>query len=538
MRIAIVHFHLQTGGVTRVIQHACAALAAAGHSVVVLSGEPAQQPGSLAARIEVIPALGYEERRPPLGARALQQAMEQAAKRAFGAAPDLWHVHNHCLGKNLALPDALRGLAEAGHRLLLQPHDFAEDGRPALYRRMLETIGAQDGAGLSAHLYPVAPQIHYATLNLRDHGFFAAAGVPRAQLHRLPNAVSFAGEQDSRSSRELSGTARLDPGLELSRQPDDERRRELSDALKHQRNSSRTGSDGLGRSASTGRADTDHRRWLYPTRAIRRKNLGELLLWAALADPGNRFATTQAPQNPLEQPIYQRWAALAQELALPVDLELGAGNRDFGALLASSHALTTTSVAEGFGLAFLEPWLIGRPLAGRDLPEITADFSADGLDLSGLYQRLPVPLDWLDAAALRQRLDQALAAAANAYGRVREADDLERAWRAAADEEGRVDFGRLDEDAQTQVLRHVRADPSAGSALDATSPPLAAEAELIERNQAVVEREYLIDGYRRRLEAIYETLLNAPTAPLRDQADGRALIARFQAPERLHLLRT
>ena len=38
---------------------------------------------------------------------------------------------------------------------------------------------------------------------------------------------------------------------------------------------------------------------------------------------------------------------------------------DFAALLASAHALVTTSVAEGFGLAFLEPWLMGRPLAGR-----------------------------------------------------------------------------------------------------------------------------------------------------------------------------
>ncbi|MBK1619465.1 hypothetical protein CKO42_13660 [Lamprobacter modestohalophilus] len=494
MRIAIVHFHLQTGGVTRVIQHACAALASAGHSVVVLSGEPPQQPGSLAARVEVVSALGYEERRQPLGASALQQAMEQAAARALGGPPDLWHIHNHCLGKNLALPEALRRLAEAGHRLLLQPHDFAEDGRPALYRRMLETIGAQDGAGLSAHLYPVAPQIHYATLNERDHGFLAAAGVPSTQLHRLPNAVSFAGEQDSRASRPPSSQQTA--------------------------------------------ARSDHRRWLYPTRAIRRKNLGELLLWAALADPEDRFATTQAPQNPLEQPIYQRWVALAQALALPVDLALGAGNSDFGALLASSHALMTTSVAEGFGLAFLEPWLIGRPLAGRDLPEITADFRADGLDLSGLYQRLPVPLDWLDAAALRRRLDQALAAAASAYSREREADDLERTWRAAVDEEGRVDFGRLDEDAQTQVLRHVRADPAAGSALDATSPPLTADAELIARNQAVVEREYLIDGYRHRLEAIYQSLLNAPATPLRDQADGQALIARFQAPERLHLLRT
>ncbi|WP_462320857.1 glycosyltransferase [Halochromatium sp.] len=524
MHIAIVHFHLQTGGVTRVIQHACSVLAAAGHSVVVLSGEPAQQPESLRARIEVIPALGYEEHRQPLAPRALQQAMEQAAKRALGTSPDVWHVHNHCLGKNLALPGAVRGLAKAGHRLLLQPHDFAEDGRPALYRRMLETISAQDGARLSAQLYPLAPQIHYATLNARDHRFLAAAGIPDGQRHRLPNAVFFAAEP---SSSPLSGR-RSDV---MSEHHDKDR------AENEHRDQGRGASRHPTQHAGPV-VDTNHRRWLYPTRAIRRKNLGELLLWAALAGPEDRFATTQAPQNPIEQPIYQRWARLTQELDLPVDLELGARTADFAALLASSHALMTTSVAEGFGLAFLEPWLIGRPLAGRDLPEITADFSADGLDLSGLYQRLPVPLDWIDATALRQRLDQALAAAAGAYGRERETDDLERAWRAAVDEEGRVDFGRLDEDAQTQVLRHVRTDPAAGSALDATSPPLAANAELIARNQTVVEHEYLIDGYRRRLEAIYETLLNAPTTPLRDQADGQTLIGRFQAPERLHLLRT
>ena len=372
MRIAIVHFHLQTGGVTRVIQHACTALAAAGHRVLVLSGEPPQHADAFAGQVEVIRALGYEERREPLGADALRQAMEQAARRALAGAPDLWHVHNHCLGKNLALPGAILGLAEAGHRLLLQPHDFAEDGRPALYRRMLATLGDQDGAALSRQLYPLAPQVHYAALNARDHRFLAAAGVPDQQLHRLPNAVSLAVEPKAQASRDR----RLCPTT-----------------------------SGL-----------DHRRWLYPTRAIRRKNLGELLLWAALAGPEERFATTLAPLNPHEQPIYRRWAALAQELDLPVDLELGARGHDFSALLASSHAMITTSITEGFGLAFLEPWLVGRPLAGRDLPEITADFRADGLDLNGLYQRLPVPLDWLHAPALRQRLDAALAATASAYG--------------------------------------------------------------------------------------------------------------------------
>ncbi|NBC48058.1 MAG: glycosyltransferase [Gammaproteobacteria bacterium] len=494
MRIAIVHFHLQTGGVTRVIEHACRALALGGHEVVVLSGELPQQPQGFPARVKLVPALGYEERREPLGPSALRDKMTQAAAEALGATPDLWHVHNHCLGKNLALPGALFQLAESGQRLLLQPHDFAEDGRPALYRRMLETLSAQDSAALSARLYPLAPQIHYATLNARDLGFLGAAGIPAQQLHELPNAVALA-------SPAASGSPTDSP----------------------------KGSPAL---------PARSRLWLYPTRAIRRKNLGELLFWAAVAGTEDRFGATQAPQNPLEQPPYQRWVALAEELALPVDFELGARTADFGALLASSHALITTSVGEGFGLAFLEPWLIDRPLAGRELPEITSDFTADGIDLSGLYRRLPVPLDWLDAEALRRRLDQALAITADAYRRPRDRDDLDRAWGAATDGAGRIDLGRLDEEAQAQVLRRVRADPSAPSALDATSPPLADDPDVIARNRALVEHHYLLEGYRHRLEAIYQSLLAAPSTAIGDQADGEALITQFQAPERLWLLRT
>ena len=42
MRIAIVHYHLQTGGVTRIIQHAQRVLGERGVTLAVLSGEPPQ----------------------------------------------------------------------------------------------------------------------------------------------------------------------------------------------------------------------------------------------------------------------------------------------------------------------------------------------------------------------------------------------------------------------------------------------------------------------------------------------------------------
>lgn len=483
MHIVISHFHLQTGGVTRVIEHAAQALNTAGHQVLVIAGEPPQQGLLKGVAFTRIPALAYEERRPAAGPAELANALVQAAREHFGNPPDLWHFHNHCLGKNLALPGALIALAKQGQRLLLQPHDFAEDGRPALYARMRERLPG-GASGLSALLYPLAGHLHYAVLNDRDRRFLAAAGVPAEQLHVLPNAGS------------------LPAQIEQSDGP-----------------------------------FPDRRLWLYPTRAIRRKNLGEILLWSTLADERDLFATTQAPQNPAERLRYQRWVELTAQLGLPVEFELGDRVGDFPTLLASAEAMISTSVAEGFGLAFLEPWLVGRPLVGRDLPEITRDFAAGGLDLGGLYERLDVPLDWLDQYRLRRIMQQALTNVMAAYGREETPTDLERLWNSAV-REGRIDFGRLDESAQEEVIRHLVANPRDRASLRPARLADALAPELVARNRSVAEQDYSIAGYGRRLGSIYQSLLDAPIDSKLCSADGPALLDQFLAPERLFLLRT
>jgi hypothetical protein len=494
MDLVIVHYHLQTGGVTRVIQQAVRALSSLGHRVLVLSGEPPQQPIDGAAAVAVLPGLRYEERRPRQTPDKLAASMLAAAREHLGTLPDLWHVHNHCLGKNLALPGALVRLTRHEQRLLLQPHDFAEDGRPALYQRLRGRLADGDVGRLSALLYPLAPQIHYAALNARDRRFLAAAGIGDDNLHLLPNAVSVPGpEKEATSARPApNGCTDISRGERL---------------------------------------------WLYPTRAIRRKNLGEFLLWAAAAEPGDRFAATQAPQNPQEQPRYRRWARLAAELALPVELGLGERVADFGPLLACSHALVTTSVGEGFGLAFLEPWLGARPLAGRDLPEITADFRANGIDLSGLYRTLRVPLEWIDAARLRGAFVAALSAQTTAYGRGLPPDALDRAWAAATDADS-IDMGRLDEPAQEAVIRHVHADPAARRVLQPAALAPADDPGLIRTNAHAVRDQYGLAVYGRRLSQIYAAITGAGLSARLEAADGDRLLDEFLAPERLTLLRT
>ena len=479
MRIAFVHYHLHPGGVTRILQSTLAALAPHGVEAVILSGEAATQDWPVP--VVVVDALGYEERRPACTSAELALRLKTAAREALGAAPDLWHVHNHTLGKNLALPAALRQLAKEGQHLLLQLHDFPEDGRPTLYRRQLDALADGDAGRLSELLYPAAAHIHYATINGRDHATMTAAGTGE-QLHTLPNPVT------------------------ISTQPGNPQ-------------------------------DSASRLWLYPTRAIRRKNLGELLLWATLAEPGDRYAATRAPQNPQEQPIYQRWVGLATELDLPIEFDLASRpGADFDALLRSAHALVTTSVAEGFGMAFLEPWLAGRPVCGRDLPEITSEFTEVGIRLDTLYPRLGVPSDWIDPDQLRQRVDEALQRVMGAYGRQPTSDATDRTLAAWTDVDG-IDFGRLDEDLQETIVRRLAASPSDRAALHPAQLQVPTDAGTITANRSTIEQHYGLSQYGERLMQVYQQLLAAPTEALQ-ALDGDTVLDAFIAPERLYLLRS
>ncbi|HEX7261446.1 MAG TPA: hypothetical protein VF258_06490, partial [Luteolibacter sp.] len=124
MRVAIVHYHLDPGGVTRVIEAASRALGAAGieHVILVGGGDEARMPEEFPVRR--IAGLGYLTAPGDLTAEKLADTMIATATEALGGAPDVWHFHNHSLGKNRLLPDVVARLADAGERLVLQIHDL------------------------------------------------------------------------------------------------------------------------------------------------------------------------------------------------------------------------------------------------------------------------------------------------------------------------------------------------------------------------------------------------------------------------------
>ena len=469
LRVAVVHPHLRPGGVTQVIETSLRALADHSVRVAVLSGSPAR-PG-FPAPVGLVAGLDYLDA-PATHPEALADALEQQAAAALGAPPDLWHVHNPVVGRHPVFALAVAALVRRGHRLLLHVHDFSEDGRPANYAALRE-------AGALPTLYPDVSHVHYALLTRHDRGILMDAGLPDDRLHVLPNAV----ETDL-----AAPTANPEDGPPLL---------------------------------------------LYPTRAIRRKNIGEMLLWAARMGGDARWAVTLAPTNPSDLEPYRKWKALAAELALPVEFEAGLRSPDaYATLLARSTAVVTTSVAEGFGLAYLEAATRRRPLLGRDLPAVTGDLTRDGLRFPGLYARCGVPVEWFGAERIRNALFTGWAEVLDAYDRLPAPDDESRLMNAAitGDE---VDMGRLDESMQREAVRSALSYKGGHSLLTA----LPAAAEVVPDNLVRIREHYGLERYGARLMALYRAVADAPTGGPA-WADPARVLDAFLDPARFTLLRT
>lgn len=518
MNLAILHFHLNRGGVAQAIWNHLLALhglqnGLPGALLLVHGGRRQGFPTNWAECFSkfkiaesVIPGLDYDEGVAD-GPRPNELAEEIGlALQRFGCSPEdtLLHVHNHGLGKNLSLPGALKQLAVMGYGLLLQVHDFVEDFRPANYRRMQVAFAARNPQHLSEILYPQSPHIHYAVLNGRDLAILLNAGVHSSRLHLLPNAVLPLYEHVARNSAREQLAQRFGVGCQ-------------------------------------------ERYVLSPVRGIRRKNLGEVLLWSAAAPPETAFGLTLPPLNPAEQTRYAFWKSLAQQLNLRCLFEVGG---DSGLVLAENFAacdrILTTSVAEGFGFAFLEPNLAGRVVIGRDLPEITADFVAEGLTFGWLRERMQIPKVWIDRDWLQEGYAQSFNSTLQAYGRTPLNCSELRAGIDAKVQEDCFDFAALTVDLQASVLRRVAGNRYDKEVLLEKNPWITesicsdndvSQCEVI-RNDNIIRQSYSLSQSGARLASIYHQITKVDRIMSNDRLKyGDRMVSDFVNLNRFHPVR-
>lgn len=486
MKIAIVHYHLGPGGVSQVIASTSRILDAAGLRHVILIGN-GPEPITTGLPIRVVPGLGYTAYNPAdCGtADSLLAALRAAAMDELGSAPDIWHFHNHSLGKNRCLPRIISSLAEDQERIVLQIHDLAEDGRPANH----SLISSYDG------LYPFGERIHYAFLNSRDYGIFLGAGLPDSSASLIVNPI----ETISSPGPPPSGSPLV----------------------------------------------------FAPIRAIRRKNIGELVLLSALAPEDTTFAISRAPIDPESKALHDTWKRFAESERLPIHFDVvdrlspgGGAAAHFQSWVEHSTHWATTSISEGFGLTFLDAIAHCKPLIGRSIPYITADHRSHQLKTGDLYEHLQIPADWIDLTILKDHLVTTLERTYRYYQRPLTREVCEATFELLV-HEGWLDFGNLPEPLQQGAIertlepggRRIPRVITCGVEENAREWLLRALANREPKAMPAQLSSWSPSLASEKLQRIYQTLLAAPAGKT-DFIDPHQILAEFLTPTSFHFLKS
>lgn len=362
-KIDIIHYHLKPGGVTKIIQSQIESLQKQGDCEIrLLCGECREPETYQKMGVELIidEALNYadfKEKDENVISQNILKVKEAAQK--YLQKERIVHFHNLNLGKNPYWMIAINELVEQGFLVVNHTHDFSEDRKENqdFINRIIEKHARLD---VKQVMYPGADNYHIATLTRHDYERVKQNGISEKQIHYLPNPISRE-EVISASSNETRDQVYADLGLDNNK--------------------------GL---------------VTYPVRGIRRKNIGEFILLAHMFSTSANFVITLPPENPAEKKQYDRWKQFCDEKQIPVTFEAGQ-KTDFINLITSSDFCITTSVREGFGMVFLEPWMMSTPVMGRNLKNITKDLIKEGISFPGLYNfiRVPVKGDLVDIAELK-----------------------------------------------------------------------------------------------------------------------------------------
>ena len=603
LRLGVLHYHWLRCGVTTVVNNALRAVIAhipCDHLEIDLISSDANQPHSQTmiddlcqwatqvhpGRCSInpieLPQLAYHDTPANDRDQLFTEAGEfadtllnsLALHRSTVDNPYVLHLHNTNLGKNPRLTLALKLLADRLESeqlpawILYQIHDFAEDNRPACWAALKTCSGTDDPQLAIEMMYPVSTRIHWATINSADRRRLLSLPVLPEGVTVLPNAV----DSETFAAPALSQMS-TDQLSELSLPPADYAR-DLTNRISHF-------------AQANGYCFGPVRKILLaPIKILRRKNVAEsILLLQALnhQDDCWQLLITLGANSPADITYSQALGNFVRQHQLPVTIGFGSDVLKAGHqriiedsrvlsyslidMLALADAVVTTSVQEGFGYVFHEPWLAGKPLIGRNIPRVTADFTAEGMQLDHLYDHLLIPKAMLGTRwdDLRQtyveKLNPARAAMGlDPYPAAEAADLIDRRKTCVCPPDNppdphnhpnppiRIDFADLDLSSQLYILQQVKEDPSLLLQLlwtDASRRPLSHWSntdisDIIDNNREIVTRRYNLELFGRRLAALFEDGCRrvkdaAPRQPS-SKRSNEAILAESLAIDNLRLL--
>ncbi|NOQ20936.1 MAG: hypothetical protein GQ571_13335 [Desulfobacterales bacterium] len=277
---------------------------------------------------------------------------------------------------------------------------------------------------------------------------------------------------------------------------------------------------------------------LYPVRAIRRKNIGEAILLSLFFTNDETLAITLPPNSPADIKSHERWKAFVDEKHLDIIFEAGL-THEFPDLVLSANFLITTSITEGFGFSFLEPWTAEKLLWGRRLPQICQDFEKNGIQLDHLYSRLNVPVEWIGKERLFKTWKLCVQRAGSMFDLAIDETAIKNAFEKTTDKDI-IDFGLLDESFQKTVISKVLSDSANRDALIHLNPYLSNPGDvsnrdaLIQNNLKAVKRHYNQTRYRKNLLDIYTRVIRDN---VHQKIDKKILFSEFFSLDNFSLLK-
>ncbi|MDP6670990.1 MAG: hypothetical protein QGI60_04195, partial [archaeon] len=273
--------------------------------------------------------------------------------------PFILHCHGLPLGKNPKLSAAIKLLAEECEKLktplwiLNQVHDFAENSRPAMLRNLQYCTGKKDEEFAAEIMYPNSRNIFYATINSKDADNLRLAGVNEKRIFFLPNSI----DTDFFSAKPITTKKKF--------------KKRLIEAIEKYSVKNHYF------------FDPARKILLSPLKCMRRKNNAEsIFLLNALNYLDDHFqliVTLEAHSGP-DVTYDNKIKRFVRQEGLPVVIGVGANviscseerekrrgkvtKFSLVDLFAVSKAALTTSIIEGFGFAFHEAWIAGKPVVG------------------------------------------------------------------------------------------------------------------------------------------------------------------------------
>ncbi len=410
MQLTVLHYHYRPGGVRRVIETGLPELArAGGFTRVVMAGGEAPEEGwrrALEAALfpcevkwVIEPVLGYWSGQSGTAAE-VAGGIRETLRGTVDAGGVLW-AHNLSVGRNLLL---LQEVAALPGGIWLHHHDWWWDGRWERWPEM-EQQGITSLPRAMSMTLPGGERVRHFCINaadarrVREWSGLEAGFIPNPMV---PERVS--GEEVARAREFLRGI--------------------------------------------TGR----ERVWLYPCRALRRKNLAEALLVQRWLAPEAALVTTGGVSSAEEAAYFEAVKAGAERTgggfypAVCDSVEVP----PVPALIAAAGVVAVTSLREGFGLPYQEAAAAGRPLLARIPPGVEETMGAMGFRFRSAWRTLRVPRQFYDGAWECSRLEE---------GKARLEKVLPEELRCLLErrmvEDGEdIDFGRLTLPAQLEVLDH------------------------------------------------------------------------------------